>query len=147
MGLYERMLRIELPGIPTHQFIAALGEFERAKMTQAQIVTAFNLSAGEEIELVALIGKIVTPAECVTFGGRFLLTNVGTAYIPLAIARIECAGITAFQMDVGCNRNGSAGTVSWQLFDETSTAEVTVIDDTTGAGDKILSTTKTFGAP
>ena len=99
MGLYERLCGTEEPKLPIHQFMAALGEHDRGKMTRDQVVFAFSLSAAEQVELDTLIGKILNPPEVYNLGNYTLLTNVGSAYDAiqpakgLGILYIETAGV------------------------------------------------------
>jgi hypothetical protein len=152
MGLYERLLGTEEPKIHVHAFMAALGEIERGGMTAQQGIDAFGLDAGEQAEASTLIARIVTPKESISLGGFVTLTNVGNAYVSnyaargLGVVRLECAGISAFEFGVSVNKIGS-GTQSWQLWDETNSLEVAVIDDDGAAGNKQLATTQTFGSP
>ena len=152
MSLYDR-LGVEHPGrIPVHTFHAALGELERGQATQAQLVAAWGLDAGEEAELATLVGRIVVPEEMVTFGGFTVLTNVGTSYDAttasqgLGWAGVQTAGIVQLTFAVRVNKIGT-GTQSWQLWNETDGTEVGVIDDAGGAGIKLLSTTITPPSP
>lgn len=149
MGLYERLLGTEEPKLPVHAFISALGEIERGKMTGADAAAAFALDATAQAEASALIGRIVQPLEAISLGGFAALTNIGAAYDSsnasrgLGFARLQLAGITAFEWTVRVNKLGS-GVQSWQLWNETDGAEVTVIDDAGAVGVKELSVTRTF---
>jgi hypothetical protein len=62
MGLYERLLRLEDPPIPVHQFIAAAAEVSRGTMTNLQARTALNLSGAEGTEANALIARVTSAA-------------------------------------------------------------------------------------
>ena len=156
MGLYERLIGgaqpENEPHIPVHQWMAALGEFERGKVNAAALAAAFGLSAAEQLEAAALTAKIITPLESISLGAFVQLTNIGTAYDGsnpargLGIARIQTAGITAFEFGVAVNKVGS-GTQSWQLWNETDGAEIAVIDDAGAAGVKFLSVVETLPAP
>lgn len=149
MGLYERLLKLEEPGIPVHQFMALLGEVERGKQTGVAAATLLGLSAPEIAEANTLITKIVTPLESISLGGFVTLTNVGAAYDAvlasqgLPMFRVQMAGITEFEFTVRVNKIGT-GTQSWQLWNETDGSESTVIDDAGASGVKILSTTRAF---
>ena len=158
MGLYERLIGGTLLGpteqgkIPVHQFMAMLGEVEKGKITAGNAANLFNLDAGEQTEATTLINKIVSPRECVSMGGQVTLTNVGNAYDGTAASQglgsaiIQAAGITQIIFGVRVNKVGS-GTQSWQLWNETDSLEVGVIDDAGGTGVKNLSTTINFGSP
>lgn len=54
MGLYERVLGLELPKISEHWVLALLAEFGRGQITKAQIDAALNLSPAEQAELQTL---------------------------------------------------------------------------------------------
>lgn len=56
MALIERLMGLETPKIPTHQFMAAYAEFKRSQMTSAQVIAAFNLTAAEQTEATNLLG-------------------------------------------------------------------------------------------
>lgn len=151
MGLYERLTGSESPRIPVHLFSGVLGEWERGKLSSAQAAAALGLSAGEQTEAATLLANIVPPREAVSIGsGPVTLTNVGTAFdgiaaaLGLGSALVQTAGITEVIFGVRMDRNGSAGTISFQLFNETDASEVALITDTTGAGAKNLSTTVSF---
>lgn len=153
MGLYERLVGTQSPKIGVHSWMAALGEFERGKMTSQQIINAFALDAGEQTQATAMLGLIQPPPETVALGAFNILTNVGAAYDTLAAAKglgtvlLECGGITAFTFGVFYNKVGS-GTLSWQLWDQTNSVEVTRIDDSAAAADnKLGSITVNLGAP
>lgn len=51
MALLDRLIGTEEPKLPVHQFMAALAEYKRAAITGPQIVSAFDLSAGEATSL------------------------------------------------------------------------------------------------
>jgi len=157
-GLYERLMG--LPGfenakIEIHSFISALGEIERGKMTGTEVATLFNLNAAEQTEAAALIGQIVTPLESVSFGGFATLTNVGAAYDTtttvfasqgLGLVRVQTAGITGAEFTVRVNKIGT-GTQSWQLWNETDSSEIAVVDDAGAAGVKMLTVSVSLPGP
>lgn len=62
MGIYERLLRLQEPRIPVHQFIAACAEVSRGNMSNVQARTALNLSAAEGTEANALIARVTSAA-------------------------------------------------------------------------------------
>ena len=152
MGFYERITGEEQPRLRQHSIMAVIGELERGKLTLAQASTALGLSPSEETEAQALLAKIVHPRECIAFGCFLVLTNVGTAYDSIAaaqglgVALVQTAGISQIIFGVRVNKVGS-GTQSWQLWNETDSTEVAVIDDAGAAGIKNLSTTVNFGTP
>ena len=52
MALLDRLIGIgEEQKLPVHEFTAALGEYKRGAITGAQIVSDFDLSAGEATSL------------------------------------------------------------------------------------------------
>lgn len=149
MGLYERFTGEEQPRIRGHSLAAILGEVERGKLTLQQASTALALSPAEEVEAQTLLAKIVPPRECVALGAFNTLTNVGAAYDTtvaaqgLGIALIQTAGITQVIFGVKVNKVGT-GTQSWQLWNETDSTQVAVVDDAGAAGIKNLSATVNF---
>jgi hypothetical protein len=144
MGLYDRLLGLESPRIPMHDFIGAMGELERGKITTQQAIDLFTLSAGEQTEATTLLAKIVPPRECITFGGRITLTNIGTTFLTLGAALVQTAGITEVIFGVRVQKIGN-GTQSWRLFNDTDVSQIAIIDDTAAAGsEKNLSTTVSF---
>jgi hypothetical protein len=140
VGLWERLLRIELPALPVHQLMAAIGEFERGKMTLAQIVAAFGLNATEETEVSALTDKIIAQPESYPIGSFVTLTNVGSAYDAtpgsrgLGFVAVDVTGITRLEMRIRYNKIGT-GALSWQLWNETNEEELGVFEDAAAAGD------------
>jgi hypothetical protein len=60
MPLIERLMGLEEPKLPTHQFIAAVAENTRGEMTNQQIIDAFALDPGEQTEAVALRDRVTT---------------------------------------------------------------------------------------
>lgn len=164
MGLYERLTQIDLGPTETpihvHQFMAALGEFERNKMSRAQIMTAFGLSVAEGVELDALTAKVRTPLESYSLNGRVTLTNVGTAYDTtldsqsLPFIWLQVAGITRVDMEVRHRKVGT-GSQDYQLFNDTDAIEAigpsTITSgsftDTNGAGDRTLTGRRDFASP
>ena len=51
MALLDRLLGLEEPKLPTHQFMAALAEYKRGAVTGQQVVDAFGLSEEETTQL------------------------------------------------------------------------------------------------
>lgn len=152
MSLYTRLLRIDEPKIPVHSFMAALGEVERGRVTTATVASAFGLNAGEQTEMETLAAKILVAQESISLGAFQTLTNIGASYDTINAAKglgfvgIQTAGIVELTFAVKVNKIGT-GTQSWQLWNETDSAEVGVIDDAGSTGDKTLSTTITPGSP
>jgi len=62
MGLYERLLRLQEPRIPVHQFVACAAEVSRGNMSSVQARNAMNLSAAEGTEANALIARVMSAA-------------------------------------------------------------------------------------
>jgi len=153
MSLYTRLIGLDQPKIAVHSFMSYLGEIERGKLTESAAATAFGLSAGEQTELATLVTKVIAPPEFYPMGALVTLTNVGTAYDGIAAAKglgfvgLNVNGITQVIFRVRYNKVG-AGTLSWQLWNETDTSELGVIDDASAAGDnKDNSVTITPGSP
>ena len=146
MGLYERLLGIEEPRIPNHQFFGALAEIEKGKLSGQEVGDMFAMSASERVEASTLYGMIVVPAETVCLSAQVTLTNIGTTYdaIPqsqgLPFTRLQVNGITGIEFTVRVNKIGG-GTQSWQLWNDTDNSEVVVIDDPGAAGIKTISIT------
>ena len=59
MGLYERLLKLETPAIPIHEFFATMQEYMLGNVTGGEATAAFNLSAGEQTEALALRDRIL----------------------------------------------------------------------------------------
>lgn len=155
MSLYTRLLGIDVPRIPVHVFMACIGELERGRVTEQQVVDFLGLSAGETTEAATLLGKIVYPREAITLlsaPGGHTLTNIGATFDASAGSQnmgygyIQAAGITQVIFGVRVNKVGG-GTQFWQLWNETDAAEVAVISDAAGTGLKTLQTTVDFGSP
>lgn len=62
MALYPRLIGLEEPKISIHQFMAAIAEFKRGRVTGPQIATAFSLSAEEIVELTTLRARVTSDA-------------------------------------------------------------------------------------
>lgn len=153
MALYDRLLGLAQPKIPIHAFMGAMGEVVRGQKTGAEAFTEFGLDAGEQTDATALRNRLLERTECISLGGYTLLTNVGANYdtvgpaFGLGFCQIQCAGITGVELYVGVNKIG-AGTQSWQLWDDTNSAEIMRIDDAGATGRKYLAATPlTFGSP
>lgn len=54
MALIERLMGLEQPRIPVHQFYSMLAERKRGRVTNAQVIAAFALGAADQTELLAL---------------------------------------------------------------------------------------------
>ena len=153
MSLYTRLIGGDgQVKIPVHQFMALLAEVEKGKISPVNAASIVGLDAGEQAEASTLIAKIVSPRECITFGGQVTLTNVGANYDSTAASQglgsaiVQTAGITQVIFGVRVNKVGS-GTQSWQLWNDTDSTEVGVINDAGATGVKNLSTTIDFGSP
>lgn len=83
---------------------------------------------------------------CVSLGGYNVLTNVGASYDAIALSlglgfvEVNMTGIASIVMTVKVNKIGT-GTQSWQLWNETNSAQVGVINDAGAAGNKTLTAT------
>jgi hypothetical protein len=152
VALYERLLGIEESKIPVHPFMAAIGEIERGKMTEAELATAFTLSVNEQLEVSTLLAKIIGTYDSVSLGAYNVLSNVGAAYDAINPSKglgaiiLQIGGIEWFRFGVRVIKVGT-GTQSWQLWNETDGAEVCVIDDAGAAGEKSLSVDITPAQP
>lgn len=51
MTLLDRLIGIEDPKLPVHQFMSALAEYKRGAVTGVQVVSAFGLDAAETTSL------------------------------------------------------------------------------------------------
>jgi hypothetical protein len=154
MPLYERLTGEDptLVKLPVHAFMASLGEYSRGKMTQQQVINAFNLDSGEQAELQTLAGKIINPPEVYPLAGYLALTNIGITYDATGPAKglgfllVETAGVTLLRWQVRWNKIGT-GTLSWQLWDETNGLEVARVDDAAAAGDNRVQTVDVTPTP
>ncbi len=154
MALYARLIGTEEPRIPIHAFIGALGEWERGKITRTQVVNGFTITTSSELaDLDSTFAKIIPPPDSISFGAFVSMTNVGTTYDSIAAskglgyARVEGSGISGVEFTVRYNKIGT-GTLSWQLFDDTNSVEVGVIDDAAAAADNRQGTIEiTPGSP
>jgi len=149
MALYERILGLEEPKIPIHAFSALLGELDRGKVTQTEVASIFGLDVLAQADLSGLVAQYEQPLESISVGGFVTLTNIGTTYDAISASqglgwfRIQARGISGFEFQVNVNKVGS-GIQSWQLWNETTANEITVIDDAGAVGIKTLSTILTF---
>lgn len=77
-----------------------------------------------------------------------ILTNVGTAYDTISASKglgwglIDFTGITQITMAIKVSKVGS-GTQTWQLWNDTDSAEIGAIADSGATGDKVLEQTFT----
>lgn len=85
-------------------------------------------------------------AEAIAVGAFVTLTNVGASYDAinasrgLGFALVDFTNVTTIRFDVHVNKIGT-GTQDWQLWNETDGAEIGVISDAGGTGNKFLTTT------
>lgn len=91
--------------------------------------------------------------QSISLGGYVVLTNVGASYDAVAVskglglAEVDFTGVTRIDFGVRVNKIGT-GTQSWQLFNETDSAQLGVIADSAAAADnKNLATSITQGIP
>jgi hypothetical protein len=163
MGLYERLTGIDLADtaqkIHVHQFMAALGELDRGKVTRQQVVDGFGLTTGEGTELDTLTAKIRTPLEGYPLSGRITLTNVGTAYdtnsdsLSMPFVYLQGAGVTRVDLEMRVRKVGT-GTQDWQVWDETNAVEAIgpgsltsgSLSDAGGAADRTLQASRVFAS-
>ena len=75
MALYERLLRRtaaggslppEQRGIPQHAFVSMMAERARGRVTNQQVIDAFQFDAGEVVELQALVARFTTGGSRLT---------------------------------------------------------------------------------
>jgi hypothetical protein len=156
MSLYTRLIGGNLlqegeQNIYLHQFASAMAEVEKGKMTAAEVAAAQpgGLNAAEQVEAAALSARIINPSMSVSLGNFVVLTNVGATYDSSQAARglpmieMQMAGITGLKLTIRVEKVGT-GVQSWQLWNETDSAEIMVFDDNGAAGVKTLSNTRTF---
>lgn len=152
MGLIERLCNEEEPGLDAHAFYAALMQREIAKMTEAEIVSAFGLSAAEQTDMNTLSAKIKGIEESYPLGGLVTIANIPTTYDAnvtmkgLGFVRLEGLGITGADLTIRFNRT-STGTIDFQLWNETGGgSQIMVVSDNTGNGDIELNDSVTVAA-
>jgi hypothetical protein len=150
MSFYTRLIGLDTPKIHIHTFRGIAGEVERGKLTGSAAAAALGLSGQEATDAQALLAKCVSPVESYALIGRTTFTNLGTTSLVLSGITLEGAGVTGAELRVFLNRNGASSTLTFQIADVTAsfpgTTQITVTD-TTGAGDKVIANTVTFGAP
>lgn len=112
-------------------------------------IDAVDVSTG------ALQSQIYTMAystQSISLGGYVVLTDVGASYDAtgasngLGVAEVNFDNVKRIEFMVRVNKIG-AGTQSWQLYNETDTTQIGVIDDAGATGVKTLSTSITSGIP
>lgn len=87
-----------------------------------------------------------------TFGGRAVVTNVGTAYDATSVSRglgmaiVDFTGATSVDFRVFVQKIGT-GTQDWQLYNETDGLEIGVLSDAGGAAERVLTGLFTTGLP
>jgi len=59
MALYERLMGLEQPKIPVHQFMAMVAERVRVQVTTQQVIDAFTLSVDEVTEITTLVARVL----------------------------------------------------------------------------------------
>lgn len=88
----------------------------------------------------------------ISLGGTVVLTNVGVNYDTinaakgLGLAQVDFTNVKRIDLGVFVNKVGN-GTQSWQLWNVTDGAEIMVINDAAGTGDKLLEANITTGIP
>jgi hypothetical protein len=160
VALYDRLMGLADPKLPVHQFMAALGEWERGKMTRAQVISAMTIQPTEEADLDTLANIVRTPLESYPLSGRVVLTNVGATYDAnidaqsLPFVWLQTAGVTRIDLEVRTRKVGT-GTQDYQLWNETdgtiaidSTVATTgSLSDAGAAADRTLTASRTFASP
>lgn len=95
MALIDRLIGLAEPKIPTHQFMAALGEYKRGapNVTLAAITTAFGILVGEQADLSTVANLLVTDQiDQETLHDVLLLGETGIYDSPTCVSRILTAG-------------------------------------------------------
>lgn len=139
MALYDRLLNREEPNLPIHKFTAGLDEWQRGQMTRAQVIAMLGVQPAEEADLDATFARLRPSIETISLGTFVQITNVGATYDAvvssrgLGLVRIQTAGITQVVAHIRVSKVGT-GTQSWQLWDETNSAQLAVFDDSAVAG-------------
>jgi hypothetical protein len=159
MPLYERLAGTGGSKIAVHEFMAAVGEVERGKQSEATLAAWFTLDAGEQAELTTLAARVKTPVESYPLAGRVTLTNVGTAYDANADSQglpfvwFQRAGVTRMEAEVRVRKAAAqTGVLDFQFWDETNgvsaldSANATTgsLTDSAAAGDHTLTASRTF---
>jgi hypothetical protein len=140
MALIDRLTATDGTKIPVHAYHAAIAELHRGKLTAQQVINAFGMSQADVDEATALLSKVIAPPESYALGAYNVLANLGATYDATAPTRglgwvqIEGLGVTGIELRVKYNKIGT-GTLSFQLWDETTSAELCVINDAAAAGD------------
>jgi hypothetical protein len=62
MPLYERLMGLDDPKLPVHQFMAMVGERVRNQVTTQQVVDAFALSPDEVTDATTLTQRVTSAA-------------------------------------------------------------------------------------
>jgi hypothetical protein len=81
MGLYERLLGIELPKIPIHQFQSIVAEYARGRITGTQAndlieeMTGVRLDAGAAIEIQTLVDTFPVGTTALITANRAIRTH------------------------------------------------------------------------
>ena len=152
MGLYDRLIGLESPGIGVHGFIGVLGELERGKLTRADVIAWYALTAAEQAELDTLTAKMRALPESYPLGAFVTLTNVGATYDAIGAAKglgfvaVDVQAITRLEIRIRYNKVGT-GTLTWQLWNETDAQELGTVDDTVAGDNKTASIIVTPASP
>src|SRR5262245_44119310 len=81
MSLWTRLLGIDGPKIPAHQFAGPLGDVIRQDLVPADLIAAFGLNnPQEQSDAQRLLDLMREPPEFYPLGGYTELTNVGLAF-------------------------------------------------------------------
>lgn len=152
MSLYTRLLGLDTPRLPAHNFTAALAELQRGKMARAEVIAAFAITVAEEADLDVLIGKVGELPESYPLGAHVALANVGTSYDAIAASKglgfvaVDVANVTRAEMRIRYNKVGT-GTLTWQLWNETDATDLGTVDDAVGGDNKVGAIVVTPGSP
>lgn len=152
MSILQRLTRQASPSISSHHISAAMSDYILGKKTLGEIATEFSLDATEQTEFTAIANRIPVPSEAYSLGGYAILTNIGATYDAtnpsrgLGIILVDMTGATQIDWNLQVNKIGT-GTQSWQLWNDTDSIQIGVINDAGASGNKTLSLAVTTGIP
>ena len=139
MALIERLVARDETKIQVHALHSVMAEMARGRFTRQQAIDLWSLGAEDLVDFDAILAKLIAHPESYAIGAFVNLANVGTAYdaVPasrgLGVLWIEGGGITKVEFGVRYDKVGT-GTLSFQLWDETTGTELCVVNDAAAAG-------------